>query len=132
MELQGEGLMRGDPELLRAMVVNALDNALKFSGDAPVDVRLAPGSGGDGAADGESTIVLEVHDRGPGVAPAQRERVFEPFFRAQPDATPGHGLGLSLIGHIARAHGGSAAFVDSERGARLRLTLPSWSRPNES
>jgi two-component system OmpR family sensor kinase len=129
LQLESEGLTRGDPTLLRTMIDNALDNALKFSGQAPVDVRLASLSAEAGASEPE-TVVLDVRDRGPGVAPDQRERVFEPFYRAEPDATPGHGLGLSLIGHIARAHGGNAAFVDSERGAVLRLTLPAWSRPN--
>jgi two-component system OmpR family sensor kinase len=129
LQLEGEGLTRGDPALLRTMIANALDNALKFSGQAPVDVHLASRSPHAGAGEAEA-ILLEFRDRGPGVAPDQRERVFEPFFRAEPDATPGHGLGLSLIGHIARAHGGSAAFMDSERGALLRVTLPAWSRPN--
>ena len=101
------------------MLRNALDNALKLSGAAPVDVELEEGE----------RVVLRIRDRGPGVPPGLRERVFEPFFRLEHDGEPGHGLGLSLIAHIARAHGGAAAFVDvgdGAGGACLRLELPRW------
>ena len=129
VELHGEGLTRGDAALLRSMIANAIDNALKFSAAEPVVVTLTDGTL-DATAPAARAITIEIRDRGPGVAAEQRERVFEPFFRVHPDATPGHGLGLSLIGHIARAHGGTAEFVAVDRGARLRLTLPAWSRPN--
>ena len=127
LDLPREGLLRGDAALLRSLVANAIDNALKFSRDA-IDVSLVEREANGGAP---SALVLEVRDRGPGIPPAQRARVFEPFFRAQPDATPGHGLGLSIIGHIARAHGGEAVFTDNEGGALLRVTLPGLARPNE-
>jgi signal transduction histidine kinase len=52
--------------------------------------------------------------------------VFEPFFRAAQGAATGHGLGLALIGHIARAHGGMAAIADTSAGACLVVTLPGW------
>ncbi len=130
VELLGEGLTRGDAALLRSMVANAVDNALKFSAAEPVVVTLTDTTPSSAQPQASGTVMVEIRDHGPGVAAGQRERVFEPFFRAHPDATPGHGLGLSLIGHIARAHGGAAEFVDVDRGARLRLTLPAWSRPN--
>jgi two-component system sensor histidine kinase MprB len=65
-------------------------------------VRASAGPGG-------GTVVLRVEDRGPGIARDERERVFEPFYRGRAvgrDATPGNGLGLSLVRHVVRAHGG--------------------------
>jgi two-component system, OmpR family, sensor kinase len=122
LSLADEGLMRGEPSLLRAMIANAIDNALKHSGADHVDVELT-------ANDAPAMLHLTVSDSGRGIAPELRRRVFEPFYRASPDMVTGHGLGLTLIGHIAEAHGGSASFIDSERGARLRLALPRW-RPS--
>ncbi len=124
LELEGEGLVRGDPALLRSMLANALGNALKFSAPGPVELQLDDARvAGPGAA---ASVCVAVVDHGPGVPEDQRERVFEPFYRIRSDATPGHGLGLALIGHIARAHGGTAGFADEPGGARLRLTLPAW------
>ena len=99
---------------------NALDNALKFSGVAPVTVRLTASS---------AEIICEIRDSGPGVPRSERERVFEPFYRAaavSSNGVRGYGLGLALIAHVARAHGGAASFVEVETGALLRLTFPLW------
>lgn len=116
-ELALEGLLRGDERLLASLVTNALENALKFS-KGVVSVRLT---------DTETNeLRLEVEDDGPGIPPELRARVFEPFFRASPSVASGHGLGLALIGHIARVHGGVAAFAESSAGARLVVTLPAW------
>jgi len=121
LELQSEGLVRGDTELLRSLLSNALGNALKFSSGEDVVLRLR-----DGAEDGTDTVVIETIDRGPGIPREFRQRVFEPFFRIRADATRGHGLGLALIGHIVRVHGGSARFVDVSAGTSLELVLPAW------
>lgn len=121
LELDGEGMVRGDSELLRSLVANAIGNALKFGLDGKVELRLAA-AGEPGA----ESVVLEVSDRGPGISRDLRERVFEPFYRIRTTATRGHGLGLALIGHIARVHLGSATFVDTSVGARLRVELPAW------
>jgi signal transduction histidine kinase len=79
------------------------------------------------AFESEEEVVLVVDDDGPGVAPDQRTRVFEPFVRA-PQAVErqisGHGLGLALIAHVARRHGGGARFIDGEPGAHLEIRLP--------
>jgi signal transduction histidine kinase len=116
-ELAVEGLVRGDERLLASLVTNAIENALKFS-SGPVRVALT--------APGLEELHLEVSDHGPGIPELQRTRVFEPFFRAAPGAARGHGLGLALIGHIARVHGGTAAFADAASGATLVVTLPAW------
>ncbi len=112
--------VRGDATLLRMVADNALDNALKFSREGEVTVTVACGDDG---------VVLRVADPGPGVPEGERVRVFEPFYRmssARAGAVPGHGVGLALVAHVARAHGGTAAFEDVPAGAALRVTLPPW------
>ncbi len=110
-----DAVVRGDPVLLRAMLDNAVDNALTHTtGRVTIHVEEQPGR-----------IVVDVDDEGPGVPPGQREALFEAFAR-MPDARPrpGHGLGLPLIRHIAAVHGGSAELGDGPTGGRLRITLP--------
>ena len=118
LEVEDDALVRGDRALLASMLRNGVENALKFSSE-PVVIRVAPR--GDG-------LVLQIDDEGPGIPPSLRERVFEQFYR-DPAArgTAGHGLGLALVDHIARIHGGRAAFVDGAPGARLEIELPRFS-----
>ncbi len=119
VESKTEGLMRGDAQLLRSLVHNALTNALKFGPEGPVVLSLAE------PADA-AQVVLQVQDQGPGISPELRDKVFVPHFRAQPRLAKGYGLGLALIGHIARVHGGKAEFVDCPKGACLRVAIPAW------
>jgi signal transduction histidine kinase len=119
-EADEDVLVRGDAALLGALLTNAVDNALKFSTDE-VRVRIHRVAG---------EAVLEVSDRGPGIAEEERERVFEPFYRsrgARKSGALGHGVGLALIAHVARVHGGSAR-IDSApgEGTRLEVRLPGW------
>jgi signal transduction histidine kinase len=112
-------LVRGDADLLRVLLSNAVDNALKFARGI-VDVRVH--------SDRDDAVV-DVIDDGPGIAPADRARVFTPFFRsaaARASGTSGHGIGLALVVHVARAHGGDVELVDVARGAHLRVRLPRW------
>jgi signal transduction histidine kinase len=94
LEAQGEPVVvRGDPRLLRRMIRNLLENARRH-GAPPIEVRVK---------DGE----IRVCDGGSGVPEADRERIFEPFYR-RPGAKEGAGLGLALVRQIARRHGGEA------------------------
>ena len=105
------------PRLLRRLVRNLLENARRHgAGRVLAALRLEAG-----------TLVLTVDDEGPGVPQAQRERIFEPFYRL-PGATErdgGVGLGLALVRSIAERHGGQVRCVDSPgRGARFEVRLP--------
>ncbi|MBK8237117.1 MAG: HAMP domain-containing histidine kinase [Deltaproteobacteria bacterium] len=117
VELAREAIIRGDAELLRAMIHNAVDNALKFS-DARVDVRVT--------ATRES-VDVDVIDAGPGIPPHEREAVFAAFHRgAASPGVAGHGIGLALIAHVAAAHAGAVRLLEVDRGAHLRISLPRW------
>lgn len=109
----GVGSVRGDPEALRRLFVELLDNAFEF-GAGRVDVTLASDAPG-------SSIRVDVQDDGPGLAAAPA-RMFAPFFSTRPEEHSG--LGLALARRIAAGHGGSIAVEPSEHGARLRVTLP--------
>ena len=94
----------GDPRLLRRLVRNLLENAKRHGGGTAIEVSVEP-LGVDGA-------VLRVMDRGPGVPEADRERIFEPFYRrpgADEGADRGVSLGLALVRQIARRHGGDVS-----------------------
>lgn len=114
-EAEDDVVVRGDFELLRSVLHNAIDNALKFS-SGPVDIHITKAEHAS----------IDVLDHGPGISASERQRLFEPFVRGTTRA-PGHGIGLTLIAHVAEVHGGRAEFVDSTAGAHLRVTLPRWS-----
>lgn len=110
-EVSGEAVViRGDSRMLRRLMRNLLENARRYSGEAPVEAsmqRIEPGA-----------ARLVVADRGPGVAEGERERIFEPFYRppGAKESDGGVGLGLSLVRQIARRHGGDVRFVPREGG----------------
>ena len=99
---------------------NLLDNAIKYSrSDSSVDVRVETSG---------ASVDITVADEGIGVDPADRERIFEPFFRSRRGDTAsvhGTGLGLALVKATALAHGGSVIASDrTGPGSRFILTLP--------
>ena len=78
----------------------------------------------------DDAIEIAVADRGPGIAPEDRERVLKRFVRLEKSRTePGTGLGLSLVQAVARLHGGSVRLEDNRPGLRVVLTLPK--RPDD-
>lgn len=110
--------VRGVPRLLRRAIRNLLENARRYGGASEVSLQLQ--------ADGRQAKVV-VSDRGPGVPPALRERIFEPFYRL-PGASEregGVGLGLALVKSIAERHGGSVRCeARAGGGASFVITLP--------
>ena len=110
---------RGNPEKLQRVLFNLIQNAIRHTpADGSVTVLAHP-AGDD--------VVVEVADTGAGIAPDDRTRVFEPFYRGGPDAARtrnGAGLGLAISRAIVEAHGGRIWLEDSAKGTRVRFSLP--------
>lgn len=113
----------GDASALERAVLNLLDNAAKWSPpEGTVTVVMREGV----APERPGTALLEIADEGPGIAPEERELIFDRFFRSADARTmPGSGLGLSIVAQTAlRHHGGVSAHEAPSGGALLRLWLP--------
>lgn len=107
-------IIEGDPVALKRLVSNLVENALKYGGRA---------RGRAFSEDGMA--IIEIDDDGPGVPPADFERVFEPFYRGEPSRnreTGGMGLGLAVVRSLARAHGGDVTLAN-RLGGGLRATV---------
>jgi signal transduction histidine kinase len=107
----------GDAVALRRLIANVTDNALSYGGEAKLSVNI----------EGE-TLILTVDDKGPGISPAEREMVFEPFVRLEASRnrrTGGAGLGLAIARNAAEAHGGRISLdANPSGGARAIIALP--------
>lgn len=115
----GVPFVMGDAALLRQLVGNLVDNAIKFTERGNVDVRVAENA---------RRAWVEVTDSGPGVPKEDLPHVFERFYRAdkaRSRTVPGTGLGLAIVRSIAAVHGGHVSAGRGERGgARFRATFP--------
>ena len=104
----------GDPDLMMEALANCLENALRYAGPAPrVEIIVRGGYC-------ESWEVL-VRDDGPGIAPEDRARVLAPFERAGGTSVKGNGLGLAIVGAVARLHGATLALEDAGPGLCVRI-----------
>ena len=114
-----------DREAIARSLLNLVNNALKYSKDQKyIGVSLYRANG---------SVKLEVQDHGIGIAPAEQEKIFEKFYRCGDPLvhnTKGSGLGLSLVRHIAQAHGGNVS-VESmpQQGSKFTIALPIDLRP---
>ncbi len=114
----GPCFIRADTRMLRSLVRNLLENARRYGRD-PIEV---------GSEAGATECLLWVQDRGEGVSEAERERIFQPFYRPvghREGRDGGVGLGLALVQIIAAHHGGSVRYVPREGGgSRFEVRLP--------
>jgi heavy metal sensor kinase len=127
-QVPDEGYVWGDPDLLRRLIDNLIDNALQYSpsgGTVAISCTLR-----------DSWWDLVVADSGPGVQPAMKPLLFERFARADPARrrdTGGAGLGLALCAVIAQLHNGSISLDEGPGpGARFVVRLPAAERPSSN
>jgi signal transduction histidine kinase len=110
---------QGRPGRLNQAVGNIISNAIKFTQDGQIDVRLRKKPAG---------AVIEIVDTGTGIPASEIDHLFVPFFRASTatrEAIPGTGLGLSITKEIIEAHGGSISVRSDEgSGTAFRVELP--------
>jgi signal transduction histidine kinase len=114
----GVPIVRGDPERLRQIFGNLIDNAVKYSpAGRSVEVRVAQSNG---------AVLVSVTDHGPGIKAADQRLIFEKFGRvAAGNSKPGSGLGLYIARSIAETHGGTIAVSSAPgRGSTFTVKLP--------
>ncbi|HEX4963137.1 MAG TPA: HAMP domain-containing sensor histidine kinase [Thermoanaerobaculia bacterium] len=117
----GLPLVLADAAAMRRAVQNLIENAVKYGGRAGwLGVRVRQGASGQ--------VEITVADRGPGIRREDLPHLFKPFFRGRDAAAggmPGNGLGLSLVSHVAEAHGGRVTVAPGEpAGSAFTLHLP--------
>jgi two-component system OmpR family sensor kinase len=118
VRFEGEDIvLDADVAGLKAMVANLVENAVQYGRNATVHLHRHAGE-----------AIIEVADQGPGLPPAELERVFEPFYRVESSRnreTGGTGLGLASARAVARAHGGDIVLANRpEGGLSARVALP--------
>jgi two-component system OmpR family sensor kinase len=109
----------GNRELMSSAIENVLRNAVRYSPQGEsVDISITRGAG----------LEIVIRDRGPGVPPADLERIFEPFYRVAESRdrdSGGEGIGLAITSRVMRAHGGTAKAGNAAGGGlEVRLSLP--------
>jgi signal transduction histidine kinase len=120
LDVRGElPALSGNADLLSMLVCNLVDNAIRYTPNGGhIEVVLRAEAAG---------LWLEVMDDGPGIAPAQRERVFDRFYRIATQDQPGTGLGLAICRRVAELHGAQISLEQGPNGrglaARVRLPL---------
>jgi signal transduction histidine kinase len=106
-----------DEQLLRVSVANLVRNALDHSpSDSVVDLTAHRWAG---------RVAIEVTDQGPGVAPDERERIFEPFMKSKKREAAGAGLGLFIAKRLIEAQRGSIEVFVTKKGTTFRVLIPS-------
>ena len=118
--------VKGNPTLVREMLANLIDNALRYCPDGTcISVRTDARDAGE--------VVLEVEDDGPGIPEEKHVAVFDRFVRLSEQAEGGCGLGLAIVQEIAERHGGDVALHTAPSGGLLvRVVLPEASADSEA
>ncbi|HKW80185.1 MAG TPA: HAMP domain-containing sensor histidine kinase, partial [Casimicrobiaceae bacterium] len=125
LAIESQAQVDGDPDALTTLLSNLVDNALRYTPEGGrVDVGVE--------VDAEQPV-LSVRDTGPGIAPADRERVFDRFVRGTAAGSPvrGSGLGLSIVKRIASRHGADIAVGPglAGGGAGISVRFPAGKAP---
>ena len=120
VESEQDVTIQASEQELLILLRNLVDNALRYTPEGGrVDLILEPAP---------DTVTLRIRDNGPGIPPAERERVFDPFYRILGNEQTGSGLGLSIVQTIARRIGASLhlTYTDPLRqtGLDIHVTLP--------
>ncbi len=118
LELASGARAHADPDAVGQIVANLVSNVEKYAADGK---SIAIATGIDG-----SRAFVRVIDRGPGIAPGHRDKIFRPFYRASDklaDGVTGTGIGLSIARQLARQNGGDLRLLDSDDGAAFELSL---------
>ena len=113
----------GDPDALRTLLRNLVDNAVRYTprgGRVDVSVETPAAPAPHSAPSGATLVVA---DDGPGIPAAERERVFDRFYRRAGAAAPGSGLGLAIVRAIAAAHGATVTLSDGPGGKGLAVSV---------
>ncbi|MBF7095915.1 sensor histidine kinase [Alkalibacter mobilis] len=113
-------LIKGDFDRLKQVMINVLDNAIKYSESGDIIKVLATTT--------ENFVEISVRDFGPGIPPEIKDKIFDPFYRVDEDRSRNHGgsgLGLAIVKDIVQRHGGSV-FVESQpdEGTMIQFNLP--------
>jgi signal transduction histidine kinase len=114
--------VRADSDAVAQIMINLVDNAIKFAGEGAqriIEVGARRGGGG--------MVVLFVRDFGPGVSPDQMKKIFQLFYRPESELTretAGTGIGLAIVRELTVAMGGRVDCVNREPGAEFQVALP--------
>jgi signal transduction histidine kinase/CheY-like chemotaxis protein len=122
--------LQADPRRLKQILVNLLSNGVKFTPpDGRVSLAVAPVTGGE-------ALVFKVSDTGPGIAPEEQARLFQPFVQLDAGLSRQHegtGLGLALVRHLADQHGGGVTLTSAPgQGSAFSVTLPVGAIPAQA
>lgn len=116
LEPGAQASLLGQRQALHTLLRNLLDNAIKYSpAGGTVDIRIERDAAGD--------VLLVVEDAGPGIPQAERDRVFDRFYRVPGTEAPGSGLGLAIVKTVAERHHAAVELDRSPRLGGLRVTV---------
>lgn len=135
LDVAAQPVVRGDARLLRRLIRNLLENACRYGRRPGAEGPTVEDDGGGGVLltlaevreTGQTWATLTVDDHGPGVPEAERERIFQPFYRVAgaSERQGGVGLGLALVRSIAQRHQGDVSCIQAPGGgARFVVRLP--------
>lgn len=123
-ESNGPVSVTGEPDALRAMISNLVDNAIRYT---------LPGGTVDVVVRGnEQAAIIDITDTGPGIPPEERVRVFDRFYRRRGMESSGSGLGLAIVKSAVTRHGGDIMLGEASEGTGLRVIIELPLHPSDS